>query len=303
MNVADDFYKKILDSLYDGVCFVDLQRRITYWNKGAEAIAGFTAEEIVGKHCWDNILRYVNNDDNELCSGRCLLAATIQDDDYREVEVYLHHKDGRRLPVVVRTIPVRDVDGNIIGAVEIFSNNSAKMAMAQRLKELEQLVLLDPLTQLANRRYLEMCLSRRFDEMQRYGWSFGVLFIDADHFKRINDIHGHDIGDEVLRMIGHIFMNNARSSDIVGRWGGEEFVSIIRNVDQETLFILAERFRLLIAEARLPIWPMTIRVTVSIGATLVQPDDSVETLLKRADRLLYQSKHAGRNRVSMHLEE
>jgi diguanylate cyclase (GGDEF)-like protein/PAS domain S-box-containing protein len=303
MDLDDTFYKNVLDSLYDGVYFVDPQRRITYWNKGAEAISGFTAEEVVGRHCWDNILRHVDNNDNQLCFGLCPLAATIKDGDQREVEVYLHHKDGRRLPVIVRTAPVRDAEGNIIGAVEVFNDNSARLATAQRLKELEQLALLDPLTQLANRRYLEMSLSLRFDEMNRYGWSFGVLFIDADNFKRINDIYGHDIGDEVLRMIGNTFMNNARSSDSVGRWGGEEFVAIIRNVDEENLYVLAERFRLLIAESRLPVWPMTIRVTVSIGATLAQPDDSVETLLKRADRLLYQSKHAGRNRVSLHLKE
>lgn len=299
MDIDDDLYKTLLDSLYDGVYFVDRQRKITYWNKGAEAITGFSSVEVVGRHCWDNILRHVDEQGNELCFTTCPLMATIRDGKKHEVEIYLHRPDGQRVPVMVRTAPVHDAEGNIIGAVEVFSDNSDRLAIAQRIKELEQLALLDPLTQLANRRYLELSLSLRLDEMQRYGWPFGVLFIDADHFKRINDVYGHQIGDEVLRMIGRTFMNNARSSDIVGRWGGEEFVAIIRNVNHEGLYILAERFRLLIAESRLPVWPMTIRVTVSIGATLAQPGDTAETLLKRADQLLYASKHAGRNHVTM----
>lgn len=295
----DQFFKSLLDSLSEGVYFVTRDRQITYWNKASEEISGYSSAEVVGRHCWNNILKHINHEGILLCKTMCPLAATVQDGETREAEVYLHHKAGHRVPVRVRTAPVRDASGAIIGAVEIFSDNSARIDTLRRLKELEKLALLDELTQLPNRRYIEVNLRSRLEEMQRYGWPFGILFIDVDHFKRINDMYGHDIGDEVLRMLGRTFTMNARYFDVVGRWGGEEFIAILCNVDADQLHMVAERLRLLAAESRLTVWPTIVHVTLSIGATMVRPDDTVETILKRADELMYQSKTSGRNCVTI----
>ena len=98
------------------------------------------------------------------------------------------------------------------------------------IEDLQRKVFLDPLTEIANRRYVDTGLPVRFDEMTRYGWQFGVIMMDIDHFKDVNDRYGHDIGDEALKMIARTLLNSSRSSDIVGRWGGEEFIAIISNV-------------------------------------------------------------------------
>ncbi len=299
IDLNDDFYKSLLDNLYDGIYFVDRQRKITYWNKGAERISGFRADEVQGNYCWNNILRHINDQGLALCHTICPLAATILDGQAREASVYLHHKDGHRVPVLVRTAPLHDVHRDIVGAIEIFSDNTLQSMITQRVTELEKLALLDPLTQLANRRYIEMNVHSRLEELRRYHWPFGVLFLDVDHFKLINDTYGHAVGDEVLRMLARTFTANMRTSDIFGRWGGEEFVAIVRNVDHEHLYNFADRLRILVAESHLIEKSSVIHVTISIGGTLARADDNVESLLQRADQLMYQSKTAGRNRVTL----
>jgi len=161
------------------------------------------------------------------------------------------------------------------------------------------MALLDPLTELANRRYIELNIQTKLDEMRRYGRPFGILFMDIDHFKKVNDLHGHDIGDKVLIMVSNTFIKNVRASDIVGRWGGEEFLAIIPNINEEQLLFTANKLRVLVEQSGFSLDSGIVQVTVSIGATLAQPKDTTETLLERADKLLYYSKATGRNRVSI----
>ena len=289
--------------MYDGVYFVDRTRKITYWNRGAERISGYQSSEVVEKRCSDNILMHVDDKGTSLCKGMCPLAKTIIDGATRETEAYLHHKNGHRLPVLIRTTPLYDANGSVVGGVEIFSDNSSQVAMRQRSEELQKMALFDALTGAANRRYIEMHLETRLNELQRYGWPFGILFIDIDHFKRVNDTYGHDAGDKVLKMVAETLMTNLRTFDILGRWGGEEFVAIIVNVDKELLYSIAHRFCLLIEQSGLSLNSALLRVTVSIGATFAHAGDTVEQLVKSADRLMYLSKTSGRNRVSMSLDE
>jgi PAS domain S-box-containing protein len=124
-DFSPTFYATLLDNLYDGVYFVDRERRITFWNKAAERITGFTKAEVVGKRCADNLLRHVDNRGNSLCEGACPLSYTLNDSQPRSASVFLHHKDGHRLPVAIRVAPITDHQQKIVGAVEIFRDNSA----------------------------------------------------------------------------------------------------------------------------------------------------------------------------------
>ncbi|MCL5021884.1 MAG: GGDEF domain-containing protein [Nitrospirae bacterium] len=295
----DEFCGNLLDHLHDGIYFVDLDRRITYWNLAAERIAGYRSSEVVGKRCRDNLLIHIDDSGATLCdSGSCPLERSIAGGTEEEKEAYLRHRDGHRVPVLIRTFPLRDPKGKTVGAVEIFSDNSSGTAFLHRIEELQKMTILDHLTGLPNRRYIEMNLDARLSEMQRYGWPFGVLFIDIDHFKNINDAYGHATGDDVLRMIAQTFINNSRPFDTIGRWGGEEFVAVILNVQGDVLCGIADRLRMLIEQSSLIAGETTIRVTISIGATLACREDTIETLLQRADRLMYRSKASGRNCVS-----
>ncbi len=295
MNLEKDSYQRIIENLHDGLYFVDRDRVITYWNKAAKQISGFTANEVVGKSCSDNILTHVDSDGNNLCTGMCPLAATIADGKPREAEIYMHHKDGHRIPVSVRIGTLTDRDDNIIGGVELFTDISNQAANELRVKELEKLALLDNLTQLANRNYIEREIHSRFEEKKRYNMPFGFLFIDIDHFKKFNDIYGHDVGDDVLKFVANTFIANTRPFDLYGRWGGEEFIGVIRNINGKDLELLGNRLRSLIENSYIIHKNEKLYVTISIGATLVNENDTIDSLIKRADTLLYKSKAAGRN--------
>ena len=149
------------------------------------------------------------------------------------------------------------------------------------------------------RRSIEAAITTRLAERQRYQVNFGVLFIDIDDFKSVNDRHGHDKGDHVLRLVAKTLTRSLRPFDLAGRWGGEEFLALILNVDLLQLSVVAERVRALIAQTRIPLEDNYLNVTVSIGGTLARPDDTPETLVNRADRFMYQSKMAGRNRIQL----
>jgi diguanylate cyclase (GGDEF)-like protein/PAS domain S-box-containing protein len=297
MELKPEIYEQIVNNVIEGVYLTNTDRVIIYWNEPAERITGYTAEEVVGKSCADNILRHVDDQGNNLCGKMCPLSATMSDRVPREAKVYLHHKDGHRLPVLVNVSPLTNETGIVIGGVEVFTDVSNQEANRLRLLELEQLAMLDPLTELANRRYMERALASSMEEWSRYQTPFGLLFIDIDHFKAFNDTYGHDVGDEVLKFVAKTLSSNARPFDIFGRWGGEEFVGILRNVSGDMLREISQRLLQLVRNAYIQHQNLSLHVTVSIGATLVKDKDTVESLLQRADELMYQSKKAGRDRV------
>lgn len=297
-NLGDFSLTEILDDLNDGLYLTDTNRIIIYWNRGAERISGFTAADVVGRSCMANLLTHADSEGVSLCKSHCPLAKTITDCLNREAEVYMHHKDGHRIPVLVRTSPLKDKAGKVIGGVELFTDLTNLLAHNIRVQELEKLALLDTLTQLANRSYLEREIEARFEEMKRIGILFAILFIDIDHFKMVNDTYGHDVGDKVLQFVAKTLVSNSRPFDLFGRWGGEEFIGVVRNIDAEGLILLGNRMRMLIENSYLLHENKKLSVNVSIGATLVRPTDSCESIIKRADNLLYESKSQGRNRLT-----
>jgi diguanylate cyclase (GGDEF)-like protein/PAS domain S-box-containing protein len=299
MNFDRNSYARIIDNIHDGLYFVDSNRVITYWNKAAEKISGFTADEVIGHSCADNILTHIDAHGNKLCIGMCPLQATINDGKPREAEVYMHHKDGHRIPVSVRASALTDEAGEVIGGIELFTDISNQVANKLRVIELEKMALLDNLTQLANRNYIEKELKSRFEEIKRLNIPFGILFMDIDFFKKFNDTYGHDVGDKVLQFVSKTFIANSRPFDLYGRWGGEEFIGIIRNISSGNLEALGNRVRLLLQNSYITHEDRKLNVTISIGATLVKKDDSIDSLLKRADTLLYKSKAEGRNRLTL----
>jgi diguanylate cyclase (GGDEF)-like protein/PAS domain S-box-containing protein len=298
VQIRDELVKTVLNGLYDGVYIMDRDRKILYWNKGAERITGFRADEAIGIRCRDNLLIHVDENGTSLCTEElCPAHQSMQDGKEREAEVYLHHKAGHRLPITTRIWPLRDKKGKVIGAVEVFTDNRNILELTERMEELEKMALLDQLTQIGNRRYADIQLRQALNEMERYDWPFAVFFLDIDRFKHVNDSYGHAIGDMVLQMAAKTLSSTLRSSDVVSRWGGEEFVIIVRN-PKGGLRELGNRIRFLIARSGIQTPTGVLSITVSVGATFARKDDTAEGLVLRADRLMYQSKKEGRDRVT-----
>ncbi|MDC0335333.1 GGDEF domain-containing protein [Pseudodesulfovibrio sp.] len=292
-----EFYKELLDSLTDGVYFVDLKRQVTYWNKAAERLSGYTAKEIMGKSCADNLLRHVDDDGNELCLNGCPLAATMEDGELREASVYMHHKFGHRVPVFVRASPMRNELGDIVGAVEIFADNSKNMDVLNEMEELRKEVLTDQLTGIGNRRYADITLDRLDQSMKDSNVPFGIVFTDIDHFKNVNDTWGHSVGDLVISMVAKTLTAVLRPLDVACRWGGEEFVILIPNTTEDGLAIATERIRMLVEQSWVEHDGERVAVTASFGGAISADGEAAASVVDRADKQVYLSKETGRNRV------
>lgn len=242
---------------------------------------------------------YVDEQGRDVCEKECMAVESIIDGRPRSMEVYARHKEGYRMPVFVRVSPVRNCNGQVIGAVEELHDNSSKVEFVHKIEELERCALLDPLTGLMKRRGLEMNLRSVCSVMHRHGWSYGIFFVDIDEFKRINDVYGYDVGDTVLKMAAKTLLNSVRASDMVGRWSGEEFMVIAANVGEDYLYKIANKIRILIEQSGFSAGNERICVTASVCATMVQSNDSVDTLLKRINRLMEHCRISGKNCVSV----
>jgi len=297
ISTDTDFYKNLLDQMSDGVFFVDSNRTILYWSQGAQRLTGFKPEELVGLKCDDEILCHLDYAGNHICQGACPVLECLQDGKGRELKVYLRHKLGRRVPVSVRVQPICDQDGRISGAIEIFRDDSAEADSQRRIEAMRRMAFLDHLTQLPNRRFMEMALLTALNEYEMHLDPFGVLMMDIDQFKGINDTFGHRIGDKVLQEAARMLSASLRPDDLVGRWGGDEFIAIIRGMTPEALRDMANRCALFAAHSSISTGDgRRITLTVSVGGGLVQPGDTTEELVHRADQQMYLEKMQDRDR-------
>ncbi|MEI8082718.1 MAG: GGDEF domain-containing protein [Actinomycetes bacterium] len=296
--MEEQVYREIIDQMIEGVYYVDLDRKITFWNPGAESITGYRSDEVVGHSCADGILRHINEHGVQLCVHGCPLLAVMADGQTREANVYLHHKDGHRVPVTVSGHAITDPEGTIVGSVELFHVRPTTLFADTTSRSATEDAFTDPVTGIGNRRYGELNLEPVMSAVANGDTTLGVLFADVDHFKAVNDTFGHRTGDDVLKMVGQNLANALFPSDYPLRWGGEEFMALLPGTTQGTLKRTAERLRLMIEHSWLQRGDDQVRVTVSVGATMARPGESAADVVDRADRLMYTSKSAGRNLVT-----
>ena len=289
---------KLLENLFEAAYVVSDDRKILACNKVFEEITGFSKEDVVGKYCYDNTLRHVTDSGKQLCSDGCPLHDSINNEKINTAKVYLHHKKGYRVPVKVRTIPFKDEETKKTYAIEVFTDYIKESKIYKENRKLKENLITDELTQVYNRRFIDYQLEVSIKEYATFNTALALLFIDIDHFKNVNDTYGHETGDRVLKSVAKSLALNIRNGDFVGRFGGEEFVVLLRDVTKEEMVHVAEKLRSLINNTNTYLEnDKPISVTVSIGATYYQEHMTKMDLIKTADAMMYQAKKDGRNKV------
>jgi diguanylate cyclase (GGDEF)-like protein/PAS domain S-box-containing protein len=284
--------------MYCGVFFVDAKRRITYWNPEAERLTGFNRAEVMGVHCWNHVLMHVDDSGNNLCHGLCPVTETLRDGHVRETEMHLRHKNGHRLAVMVRVAPVHNGDSQITGAIQIFLPSAQVLRAPERHDRLQRAALLDPVTGIPNRHYVEIILRLRITGMQRMGWPFGVLWFEIDGLQQIREVRGTEAADNVIRTVAQTIADTSRPFDFVGRCGDDGFAAIMENPTGGQLTSVAKRYRALVHQSSTQVGDQAVQATISIGGTLAQAGDTLETLLERASKLAAQGHAEGGDRVT-----
>ncbi|KQW51298.1 MULTISPECIES: GGDEF domain-containing protein [unclassified Roseateles] len=164
----------------------------------------------------------------------------------------------------------------------------------KRSRALEKMALRDPLTRVANRDGMDRALELLLQVQGEMGFPLSVVFVDVDHFKRVNDEHGHEIGDQVLVLLARTLRANLPRDDLLARWGGEEFVIVMPQTPVDEAIAVAERLRMVLSQVE---WPAGLKVTASWGVAQAAAAADVDSALREADQAMYRAKHEGRDRV------
>lgn len=169
-----------------------------------------------------------------------------------------------------------------------------KYELIEDNNELTRMALTDSLTGLSNRTAMNQILHKEYSRFERHNHRFGIIMLDIDHFKSVNDNHGHDTGDEVLKKLARIFENAIRNSDFIARWGGEEFLICCTTIEEADLLPIAETIRQLVASTE---FDSVGQITASLGCAAIVKGEGIGELIKRADIALYEAKNNGRNQT------
>lgn len=262
----------------------DLEGKITHVSEAFCRISGYSKKELLGRT--HNIVKHEDMDPSIYVN----LWDTISADKKWIGEIKNKKKNGEAYWVLANIEPIYASNGKKIGYTSIRQEITDK-------KRVEKLSITDKLTQLYNRVKIEEIFAIEIAKFHRYNTSFSLILIDIDFFKEVNDTYGHNIGDLFLREIADLLKSSVRIEDVVGRWGGEEFVILSNNYTIEGVLCLAEKIRKNVEAYEFSIIG---HKTISIGVSVLNKKDTQETMIARADKSLYHAKKTGRNKVCLH---
>ena len=278
------FYWTLLDALKDGVYFADKNRKITYWNKAAEAITGYRSGEMLGRHCGDNLLIHIDEQGNNLCTGHCPLVRSMETGEPFEQKIFLHHKDGHRVPVLVRVTPVYGSKDEISGAVEIFTDLSSKESLLKNIQALARPDLQSSLTGLPTKLYIEMQLKLKLVEWNEFKHPFGIFLIKVGGLEEIKDTYSQGTVENILKILANTLIHNVDPYDIVGEWKEGEFFGIAAHTDEKKLAAHTNRFTILLERTRVSAEETSLSLTYSVASALAQAGDSFESLIEKVTK-------------------
>lgn len=299
LRAAEERTRLILESAGEGIYGLEPDGRASFVNPAAARMLGYSPEELVGE-LMHPLVHHSYPDATPYPQENCPMYAAFTDGKARVVtDEVLWRKDGSSFPVEYTSTPTRK-DGQLVGAVVVFRDITERKRVEA---ELQRLAATDPLTGLANRRHFMSTAEAETARARRYDNPLSVIIADLDHFKKINDRHGHAKGDEALVEIAKRCLEGVRMSDVFARFGGEEFAALLPMTTLPQAELLANRLRLMIEQLEIETDEGPMSLTVSFGVAQFSPKDgSIENTLNRADKALYAAKTAGRNRVEIAAE-
>ena len=281
-----------LNSIGDAVISTDVAGNVTYLNAVAESMTGWSRQEASGRPLQE-VLRIIDADSREPALDPLALAVLQNKSVGLSANCVLIRRDGYESAIEDTAAPIHDRRGQVTGAVIVFHDVGVARAMSLRMSYLAQH---DFLTELPNRMLLNDRLTQTIALARRHGLSLALLFLDVDHFKRINDSLGHAIGDQLLKSIAQRLVACVRSSDTVSRQGGDEFVVLLSEVARaEDVALTADKILVAVSRPH-RIDHQDFHITVSVGIGVYPTDGAdAETLLKNADLALFRAKSHGRS--------
>ncbi len=282
----EQWIRLITDSVPARISYIDRDLRFCYVNRTFEEHFQVSAEDVLGRTVRE-VLGDSVADTREPWHECVLLGEDVRFEERNETDLSESYSD-------ITFVPRYESEA-VVGFFSIAFDITVRKRLEAKLKEMADT---DSLTGTLNRREFAVRANLELERYRRTGKPFAFLIMDLDFFKQVNDTYGHTAGDEALRSLAETCRKTIRPYDILGRFGGEEFVILMPDTTAAGARSLAERLRATVANTHVPTAAGTVRLTVSIGCTVVRPEDSLDDLLRRSDSALYESKNTGRDKVS-----
>jgi len=290
-------HRALLDQIDEGVCMVDRDHRILYWNRGAERISGYLAQEVAGQFSHGDLLIPCESDGILGPPLESEVAGVTARGEDRDSTVILRHREGHRLLAQLQSRPIRDAYGATVGAVEVFEE--AVAPVTQLLHPLTDYDCLDPSTRAASRNYGEMMLRHALEAFHSFEIPFGWLRVGLDGAQDLDRGYGHAMVEAAVRMVAATLDRNLGSLDVLTRWGIADFRVEVTRCSRLELAAAAERLRLLVSASTLEWWGDRLRVTVSVGGATAEPGDTIESLEERVGYVYESCQASGGDRVAI----
>lgn len=296
LKLGPENYSALLEALPSAVYIVDAVGRIVFWNTAAERISGYLRQEVMGRFCGEDVLAHCDADNHLLCGSACPLADTIRDGRPRELHVFLRHKNGHRLPVRVRSTPIRDTEGVIVGAAETFDEHVLIGHANPQLHVITTKQALDPLTGVPGASALAAELEANLVDYRRTEVPFGVLGILIDGLADISHARGRQGVEETVKVVAETLVKNLPPGDMLARWTDERFIVVLGNCPGPILERVAAMLRRILDMVSVNWWGERYPVSVSMGGTVVDPRDSVSMIMSRVNLALQTAQAGGKDR-------
>jgi diguanylate cyclase (GGDEF)-like protein len=290
------FQQRLLDNMYDAVIFVDTKLQVSFWNRGTERLTGIAASSIFQRYYTPELLDLRDERGFPMTVADCPIHSALNTRAQSMRRMLIRGRNGNDRSVNFHTIPIVDNDGVLLGAAVLLHDATGEVSLEEQCQDWQSRATLDPMTKLANRAEFDRNLQSMVNDHVERGLPCSLIISDIDRFKSVNDTYGHQVGDEVLISFANVLANAVPPGCLAARYGGEEFVILCSETNLADAAQLADHIRQTISQ--IPQTGMGGKcVTSSFGVTELQPGDSPEIMLRRADRGLYMAKEGGRNKV------
>lgn len=278
--------RSILESLPTGLCVVDLQKKIVFWSNGAERITGYLRHEVIGHSCVGEPLLHCDQPGCEFCGEDCPVARAMKTSQPAQATGLLHHKIGHEIPVRMHAVPVHNEHGSIIGAVEIFENIE-QLATSDRGETRRHLPdCMDEATGVAGRAMMQSHLRQALVSFADLHISFALLLLRVEGLPHFRSSLGPEAALSLLRVVARTLESNLWITDFIGRWSDDQFLVILSGCREESIAVVRERIRRTLAGEGIEWWGERRSLPVSIGESIVEPDDTAESVIERTQRSL-----------------
>ena len=284
-----EMFRTVLDSLQIGVSVADRSGKILFWNQGAERLTGHKRHEVVGRSCRDNILTQCNDQGCAACGATCPISRTLHEGKPQEAKVQLRHKEGHPVHVLMRLAPLRDPHGSIIGITESFDEQKFASEWDRDLNTLAAHGCMDETSGVPNREFTQFHLTENLASFARYQLPFGVITIQVEQWEHFRATYGRPAGDALLHVVAQTMKNAFRPTDFVGRWADDRFLAILVNCGEHGVEKTWERVRKMVTGVGLRWWSDELTVATAVGYATAQAEDTIDSLLSRAQSSLQQA--------------